>query len=54
MPKKTIKEMSELERRRHSLEAKTFHAVLMGSLILGVMSLILGLGLYVYSLETSI
>ena len=50
MPKKTIKEMSELERRRHSLEAKTFHAVLMGSLILGVMSLILGLGLYVYSL----
>ena len=39
MPKKTIKEMSELERRRHSLEAKTFHAVLMGSLILGVMSL---------------
>ena len=50
MPKKTIKEMSELERRRHSLEAKTFHAVLMGSLVLGVMSLILGLGLYVYSL----
>ena len=50
MPKKTIKEMSELERRRHSLEAKTFHAVLMGSLILGVLSLILGLGLYVYSL----
>ena len=50
MPKKTIKEMSELERRRHSLEAKTFHAVLMGSLILGVISLILGLGLYVYSL----
>ena len=50
MPKKTIKEMSERERRRHSLEAKTFHAVLMGSLILGVMSLILGLGLYVYSL----
>ena len=50
MPKKTIKEMSELERRHHSLEAKTFHAVLMGSLILGVMSLILGLGLYVYSL----
>ena len=50
MPKKTIKEMSELEKRHHSLEAKTFHAVLMGSLILGVMSLILGLGLYVYSL----
>lgn len=50
MPKKTIKEMSKRERRRHSLEAKTFHAVLMGSLILGVMSLILGLGLYVYSL----
>ena len=50
MPKKTIKEMSELERRRHSLEAKTFHAVLMGSLILGIVALFLGLGLYAYTL----
>ncbi|MBO5994308.1 MAG: SpoIIE family protein phosphatase [Firmicutes bacterium] len=52
MPKKTktIKEMSVLERRRHSLEAKTFHAVLMVSLFLGIVSLIMGLGLYAYSL----
>ena len=50
MPKKTIKEMSASERRRHSLEAKTFHAVLMVSLLLGIVSLIMGLGLYAYSL----
>ena len=50
MPKKTIKEMSELEKRHHSLEAKTFHAVLMGSLILGIVALLMGLSLYAYTL----
>ena len=50
MPKKTIKEMSATERRRNSLEAKTFRAVLMVSLFLGIVSLIMGLGLYAYSL----
>ena len=50
MPKKTIKEMSERERRHHSLEAKTFHAVLMGSLILGIVALLMGLSLYAYTL----
>ena len=52
MPKKTIKEMSVWERRHFSLQAKTFHAVLMGSLILGIIALITGLGLYTYSLGT--
>lgn len=50
MPKKTIKEMSESEKRHNSLAAKAFHAVLMGSFLLGIMALILGLGLYVYAL----
>ena len=50
MPKKTIKEMTALERKHHSLEAKTFHAVLMGSLVLGVIALLLGLGVNVYSM----
>jgi sigma-B regulation protein RsbU (phosphoserine phosphatase) len=51
MPKKTIKEMSAWERRHFSLQAKTFHAVLVGALILGIVALITGLGLYVYSLS---
>ena len=50
MPKKTIREMSERERRHYSLETKTFRAVLMSSLILGIVSLIVGVGLYAYSL----
>ena len=50
MPKKTIKEMSRWELRHYSLETKTFRAVLMGSLLLGIVALILGVGLYVYSL----
>ena len=48
---KTIKEMSAWERRHFSLQAKTFHAVLVGALILGIVALITGLGLYVYSLS---
>ena len=52
MHKKTIKEMSFWEKKHTSLEAKSFHAVLMGSLVLGVVTLFIGLGLYVYSLGT--
>ena len=52
MQKKTIREKSFWEKKHTSLEAKTFHAVLMGSLVLGVVTLFIGLGLYVYSLGT--
>ena len=38
------------KRKQRSLEAKSFRAVLMGSLILGVVALIVGLGLYSYAL----
>ena len=50
MPKKSVREMSTLERKHFSLEAKVFHATLMGSLLLALVSLIIGLGLYSYAL----
>ena len=50
MPKKTIREMSEHERKRHSLARKTFRSTLMGSFVLGSAALIIGLGIYTYTL----
>ena len=50
MPKKTIREMSDLERKRHSLARKTFNSTLMGAVVLGVAALIIGLGIYTYTL----
>ena len=46
MPEKSVREMSALERKHYSLEARVFHAALMGSVILGIVSLLIGLGLY--------
>lgn len=46
MPKKSVREMTKLERMRHSLESRVFHAVLLGSVLLGLVCLIIGLGLY--------
>ncbi|MBQ3265459.1 MAG: SpoIIE family protein phosphatase [Ruminococcus sp.] len=50
MPKKSVREMSALERKHYSLEARVFHTAMLGSIILGVVSLLIGLGLYVYAL----
>ena len=46
MPEKTIREMSAFERRHHSLEAKTFRATVIGCVVLGLVLLVIGLGLY--------
>ena len=46
MPEKTIREMSTLERRHYSLSARVFRSTLMGSVILGLVALAIGLGLY--------
>lgn len=51
MPEKSIREMSELERKYYSLEARIFHATIIGSAILGLVAFIIGLGLYVYALS---
>ena len=50
MPEKTIREMSQQERRHYSLKARVFRAVLMGSLILGLVAMAIGLGLYTTAL----
>ncbi|MBQ4426835.1 MAG: SpoIIE family protein phosphatase [Oscillospiraceae bacterium] len=49
MPEKSIREMSKIERRYYSLEARVFNAVINGSIIMGIVSLIIGLGLFTYS-----
>ena len=50
MPKKNIREMSQWERRRYSLETRTFNATIMGAVIVGLAAMILGLVLYGYAL----
>ena len=50
MPVKSVREMSELERKHYSLAARTFHASLMGAAILGLVAFLIGLGLYTYAL----
>ena len=49
MPEKSIREMSRLERQHHSLSARVFHTTIMASLVLGFVSLLIGLTLYLYS-----
>ncbi len=46
MPKKSVREMTKLERMRHSLSNRVFRSVLLGSVLLGVICLLIGLGLY--------
>ena len=50
MPKKTIREMSDAERKRHSLARKAFRSTILGALVLGLAALIIGLGIYTYTL----
>ena len=46
MPKKSVREMTKLERMRHSLSSRVFRVVLLGSVLLGVICTLIGLGLY--------
>ena len=46
MPKKSVREMTKPERMRHSLSSRVFRAVLLGSVLLGVVCLMIGLSLY--------
>ena len=50
MPEKTVREMTAMERKHYSLEARMFHAVEIASAVLGFVALLIGLGLYVYAL----
>lgn len=50
MPRKSVREMSKLEKRHFSLETKTFRSTVMGAIILGAAALLIGLGVYTYTL----
>ena len=50
MPEKSVREMNALERLHYSLAARVFRATLIGSVLLGVVALLIGLGLYAYAL----
>lgn len=46
MPKKSVREMTKLERMRYSLSSRMFRSVLLGSVLLGIVCLLIGLSLY--------
>lgn len=50
MPEKSVREMNKFEKLHYSLASRTFHAALRGSIIIGVVALLIGLGMYGYSL----
>ena len=50
MPEKNVREMSALERRHYSLEARSFRTTVLGAALLGLVALVIGLGLYTYAL----
>lgn len=50
MPQKSIREMSRLERQHYSLASRSFRATIMGAVILGLIALAIGLGLYAVAL----
>lgn len=50
MPKKTVREMSEIEKKHFSIAAHVFHSVVNSSIVLGIVAFLVGLGMYGYAL----
>ncbi len=50
MSDRSVREMSSAERKRHSLESRVYRSVLMGAVIFGFFTLLIGLGLYATAL----
>ena len=50
MPEKSVREMSWRERRMYSLESRTFWGSVIGSVIVGFVAFLIGLGLFAYAL----
>ena len=46
MPEKTVREMNQWERRRHSLAARTFRAVVAMAVVLGLAAILVSVGMY--------
>ncbi len=51
MPEKSVREMSAVERRSHSIEAKTFKLLVRTGILIGIVLLAVGLSLYTVSLS---
>ena len=51
MPEKSVREMSEMERRHYSLAARTFHAVMALAALLGFVAIAIGFGMYVRAMN---
>lgn len=54
MPEKSIREMNKYEKLHYSLKSRTFRSIISLSIILGLVALIVGIGLYGYSLSVQI
>ncbi len=54
MPEKSVREMNAVEKMHYSLAAKIFRATVTGCILLGLVTLIVGLGLYTYTLSGQI
>ena len=49
--KKNLREMNELERKHSSLSARVYHTTIVGTFLLGLLTLIIGISLYCTSLS---
>ncbi|MBR4005275.1 MAG: PP2C family protein-serine/threonine phosphatase [Treponema sp.] len=49
--KKNIREMSDMERKHSSLSARVYHITIIGTFLMGVLTLIIGISLYCTSLS---
>ncbi len=52
MPEISVRQMNERQRRHYSLAARTFHATVIGSILIGLVAFVIGLGLYTYALTS--
>ena len=50
MPKKSVRDMKGLELIHYSLAGKVFRATVLGGVIFGLFSLVIGMGVYINAL----
>lgn len=50
MPEKSVRSMGRLERQHHSISAKTFRSIVFSCVLLGLVSLLMGLTIYILSM----
>ena len=50
MPDRSYREMNVLQRQHYALSARVFRMSILGSLVIGIISMLIGLGFYIYAL----